>query len=140
MGRNLILAAGLLACLIPAGTIAQDYRKTVTVEVYVPEAAQLFIEGQDTMSQGTMRRFVSPPLPPGPRRRRTAPAHSQEPEQAEQAAVLATATVDEPPIPETVDQSSLTKISPVSEANASAPSRNFCDATSPVPLFEMDIS
>ena len=37
MWRNLILAAGLFACLIAAGTIAQEYRKTVTVEVYLPE-------------------------------------------------------------------------------------------------------
>ncbi len=65
MGRNLILAAGLIACLIPAGTFAQDDRKTVTLEVYLPEGARLFIEGQDTRSEGVMRRFVSPPLPPG---------------------------------------------------------------------------
>jgi uncharacterized protein (TIGR03000 family) len=63
--RNLLLGAGLFACLIPAGTIAQDKRMTVTVEVYVPEAARLFIEGQDTKSTGSMRRFVSPPLSPG---------------------------------------------------------------------------
>ncbi len=65
MWRNLILAAGLFACLIPAGTFAQEYRKTVTVEVYLPEGARLFIEGQETRSKGPMRRFVSPPLPPG---------------------------------------------------------------------------
>ena len=62
---SLILAAGLLACPIPADTFAQEYRKTVTLEVYLPEDARLFIEGQDTRSQGEMRRFVSPPLPPG---------------------------------------------------------------------------
>ncbi len=65
MWRNLILTAGLFACLIPAGTFAQEYRKTVTVEVYLPEGARLFIEGQETRSKGPMRRFVSPPLPPG---------------------------------------------------------------------------
>ncbi len=65
LSLRLILAAGLLACLIPAGTLAQDYRKTVTVEVYLPEGARLFIEGQETSSQGSMHRFVSPPLPPG---------------------------------------------------------------------------
>ena len=64
-GHNLILAAGLFACLIPAGTFAQESRKTVTVEVYLPEGARLFIEGQETRSKGPMRRFVSPPLPPG---------------------------------------------------------------------------
>jgi uncharacterized protein (TIGR03000 family) len=65
MRRNLILAAGLFACLIPAGSFAQEYRKTVTVEVYWPEGARLFIEGREMRSDGPMRRFVSPPLPPG---------------------------------------------------------------------------
>ena len=64
-GRNLILAAGLLACLIPAGTFAQEDRKTVLVEVYLPEDARLFLEGQEMKSTGTMRCFLSPPLPPG---------------------------------------------------------------------------
>ena len=67
MWRDLILAAGLFACLIPAGTFAQQYRKTVTVEVYLPEGARLFIEGQETRPRGPMQRFVSPPLPPGAR-------------------------------------------------------------------------
>jgi len=65
MWRNLILEAALFACLIPAGAVAQDYRKTVTVEVYLQENARLFIEGQETNSRGPMRRFVSPPLTPG---------------------------------------------------------------------------
>jgi uncharacterized protein (TIGR03000 family) len=65
MWRNLILAAGLFACLIPAGSFAQEDRKTVTVEVYWPEGARLFIEGREMRSHGPMRRFVSPPLPPG---------------------------------------------------------------------------
>ena len=81
MGRNLILAAGLLTCLIPAGTFAQpagknaaqpadkktaqEDRKTVLVEVYLPEDARLFFEGQEMKATGTMRRFLSPPLPPG---------------------------------------------------------------------------
>jgi hypothetical protein len=41
MGRSLILAAGLLACPIPAGTFAQEYRKTVTLEVCLPEGASV---------------------------------------------------------------------------------------------------
>lgn len=49
MRRNVILAAGLLARLIPAGTWAQQSRKTVTVEVYVPEDARRFIEDQVTL-------------------------------------------------------------------------------------------
>ncbi len=65
MRRNAILVAGLFACLIPAVTFAQQYRKTVTLEVYLPEDARLFIEDQDTRSKGPMRRFVSPPLAPG---------------------------------------------------------------------------
>jgi uncharacterized protein (TIGR03000 family) len=65
MWRNLILAAGLWAGLIPAATFSQEYRKTVTVEVYWPEGARLFIEDQEMTSIGPMRRFVSPPLPPG---------------------------------------------------------------------------
>ena len=65
MCRNLILAAGLFACVIPAGTFAQEYRQTVTVEIYLPEGARLFIEGREMSFKGTMRRFVSPPLAPG---------------------------------------------------------------------------
>jgi len=89
LGRNLILAASLLACLVPAGTFAQpadknsaqpagknsaqpavkktvqEDRKTVLIEVYLPEDARLFVEGQEMKSTGTMRRFLSPPLPPG---------------------------------------------------------------------------
>ena len=73
MRCNLILAAGLIAYLIPAGTFAQpahkntaqEDRKTVLVEVYLPEDARLFFEGQEMKSTGTMRRFLSPPLPPG---------------------------------------------------------------------------
>src|SRR5258708_7926289 len=46
MWRNLILAVSLFACLMPASTFAQEYRKTVTFEVYWPEGARLFIEGE----------------------------------------------------------------------------------------------
>jgi uncharacterized protein (TIGR03000 family) len=65
MSRNVILAAVLCSCVIPAGTWAQDYRKTVTVEIYLPEGARLYIEGQEMTFKGPMRRFVSPPLSPG---------------------------------------------------------------------------
>jgi uncharacterized protein (TIGR03000 family) len=65
MWRSWILAASLYACLSPAGTFAQEWRNTVTVEVYWPEGARLFIEGQEIRSNGPTRRFVSPPLPPG---------------------------------------------------------------------------
>src|ERR1017187_7707674 len=65
MWRNLILAAGLSACLVPARKFAQEDRETVTVEVYLPEGTRLFIEGQETRSKGPMRGFVSPPLAPG---------------------------------------------------------------------------
>src|SRR3954467_12731016 len=65
MWRTLILAAALLACVMPRGTFAQENRRTVTVEVYLPEDARLFVEGQEMNSTGPMRRFVSPPLSPG---------------------------------------------------------------------------
>ena len=65
MGRKWILAASLFACLIQAGTRAQDDGKTVVLEVYLPEGARLFIEDQEAKIQGTMSRFESPPLPPG---------------------------------------------------------------------------
>ena len=53
------------ACLLPADTLAQEYGQTVTVEVHLLECAPLVIESQETRSKGPMRRFVSPPLPPG---------------------------------------------------------------------------
>jgi uncharacterized protein (TIGR03000 family) len=65
MGRNLILPAGLFACLLSAGTFGQASRKTVMVEVYLPERARLLIDGRETRFQGPVYRFVSPPLPPG---------------------------------------------------------------------------
>lgn len=65
MWRNLILASGLIVCVALAGAFAQEDLKTVTVEVYLPEDAQLFIEGKEMTSKGSMRRFLSPPLSPG---------------------------------------------------------------------------
>ena len=65
MWRSLILLTGVLMCVIPAGASAQELRKPVTVEVYLPQSARLFIEGQETSPKGPKRRFVSPPMPPG---------------------------------------------------------------------------
>src|SRR5262249_34884635 len=65
MRRTSILAAVVFACLIPGAALALDFRKTVTLEIYVPADARLFIEGVDTRSTGSMRRFISPPLAPG---------------------------------------------------------------------------
>src|SRR5579872_5964738 len=72
MWRSSILKAALLACLIPVGASAEESaasarqrRKTITLEIYLPESARLFIEGQETSSTGTKRRFVSPAMPPG---------------------------------------------------------------------------
>jgi uncharacterized protein (TIGR03000 family) len=65
MWRNWVLAAGLFAGLIPAGARAQDYHETVMVEVYLPEGARLFIEGQEMRCRPPMCRFVSPRLRPG---------------------------------------------------------------------------
>lgn len=64
MWRNLILAA-VVACVMPAGASAHDYRTTVRLEIYLPPNARLFIEGQETRSKGPKRLFVSPPLAPG---------------------------------------------------------------------------
>ncbi|MBS0206975.1 MAG: TIGR03000 domain-containing protein [Planctomycetes bacterium] len=65
MWRNLILATSLFACVIPVGRSELEPRKTVTIEVYLPECARLWIEGHETKSRGPKRLFVSPPLPPG---------------------------------------------------------------------------
>jgi len=65
MWRNLILATGIFAGLIPAGAYGQEWRSTVMVEIYLPEGARLFIEGQEKNFKAPMSRFVSPPLPPG---------------------------------------------------------------------------
>ena len=65
MWRNLILAACLIVCVILASAFAQENLKYVTVEVYLPEDTQLFIQGKEMTSKGSMRRFVSPPLSPG---------------------------------------------------------------------------
>src|SRR5579863_5409533 len=65
MWRNLLLAAGLLASVIAVDTFAEDYRKTVTIEVYLPEGARVFLDGQEMRSQGSMRRFTSRPLASG---------------------------------------------------------------------------
>ncbi len=61
MWRSSILMAGLIS----AGMFVQDSRKTITVEVYLDDSAQLFIEKHEMRSKGTKRLFVSPPLPPG---------------------------------------------------------------------------
>ena len=53
--------SGAVSVVDPGRRFAQEQRKTVTLEVYLPETARLFIEGQDTKSKGSMRRFVSPP-------------------------------------------------------------------------------
>lgn len=64
-GNLLLLIAGLLACLLPTTSTAQDWRKTVTLEVYLPESARPFIEGREMKFKAPMHRFVSPPLEPG---------------------------------------------------------------------------
>ncbi len=65
MGRKLIVGAALLAGPILAGAFAQEWRKTVRVEVYLPEGARLFFEGREARPDWPMSRFESPPLPPG---------------------------------------------------------------------------
>jgi uncharacterized protein (TIGR03000 family) len=65
MCRNFILVAALAASIIPVAALAQEWRKTVTVEIYLPQDARLFIEGQEKNFKAPMSRFVSPPLEPG---------------------------------------------------------------------------
>lgn len=60
-----ILAVSLFASLFAPDGLAQESQKTITVEVFVPEGTRLFIEGQDTRSEGPLRLFESPPLRPG---------------------------------------------------------------------------
>jgi hypothetical protein len=49
MWRSSILAAGPFAWVVPAGTFAQEHRKTIKVEVYWSEGARLLIEGQEML-------------------------------------------------------------------------------------------
>jgi uncharacterized protein (TIGR03000 family) len=65
MWRSFIRTSGLIVWLIAAGALAQDERKTVTVEIYAPEGARLFIEGREASFKPPMQRYVSPPLAPG---------------------------------------------------------------------------
>lgn len=45
--------------------LGQQPRKTIFLEILLPEDAQLLIEGEDTKSKGALRSFESEPLPPG---------------------------------------------------------------------------
>lgn len=65
MWRQLILGVSLFASLLLTGAFAQEDLRTVTLEIYLPEDARLFIEGQEKQFKAPMCRFVSPPLPPG---------------------------------------------------------------------------
>ena len=64
MRHALFLITGMIV-FVPTGVRAQDQRKTVTIEVRLPEKAKLFIEGKETRSTGPVRLFVSPPLAAG---------------------------------------------------------------------------
>lgn len=60
----------VLVCLIAFGgaarpALGQSSRKTVILEVLLPDDAALFIEGKKTKATGPTRTFESPPLPPG---------------------------------------------------------------------------
>lgn len=65
MWFKLVVAASTFACLLAACAVGGDDGKTVTLEVYLPEQARLFIEGQEMRHKGPKRCFVSPPLAPG---------------------------------------------------------------------------
>jgi uncharacterized protein (TIGR03000 family) len=65
MWHHLLLPVALLTSLLPVPTPAQDWRKTVTLEIYLPESSRLFIEGREMKFTTPMHRFTSPPLEPG---------------------------------------------------------------------------
>jgi uncharacterized protein (TIGR03000 family) len=66
MSRTFLVLAVLTGLLRLTGLApAQAPGKTVQLEIWVPENARLFIEGQETRATGALRRFESPPLPPG---------------------------------------------------------------------------
>jgi len=65
MWRFLILPIGILAGLFSESGFAQEWRKTVTLEVYQPPCARLFIQGREMTFTGEVREFKSPLLPPG---------------------------------------------------------------------------
>ena len=58
-------AVMVLACLVGLGlsaglALGQSPRKTIFLEVLLPEDARLFINGWDTKTTGAMRTFVPP--------------------------------------------------------------------------------
>ena len=64
--RTLLAFAVLTGVLrLAESAPAQAPGKTVTLEVWVPENAKLFIEGKEMRATGAMRMFESPPLPAG---------------------------------------------------------------------------
>jgi uncharacterized protein (TIGR03000 family) len=66
MPRSVFVLAGLMGLAVSAWpALGQSPRKTVILEVLLPDDARLFVEDQDTKSLGSMRTFESPPLPPG---------------------------------------------------------------------------
>jgi uncharacterized protein (TIGR03000 family) len=65
MVRSLVAFAGIIAVLaMTSGTFAQP-GKVVTLEVWLPDNAALYVEGRPTQTTGPVRTFVSPPLPAG---------------------------------------------------------------------------
>jgi len=66
MLRTLVAVACLIGISADARpALGQSTRKTVILEVLVPEDARVLIENNDTQSTGAIRRFESPPLSPG---------------------------------------------------------------------------
>ena len=66
MPRTVLVLVGLIGLVISAmPALGQSPRKTVILEILLPEDARLLIEGQETKATGSMRNFESPPLPPG---------------------------------------------------------------------------
>lgn len=65
MPRTALVLACLIGFVSAQPAVAQSPRKTVILEVLVPEDARLFIEGKEFKATGEIRRFESAPLRPG---------------------------------------------------------------------------
>lgn len=66
MPRTVLLLSALIGLMVSAWpTLGQSPRTTVILEVLLPDAARLFIEGKEFGATAGLRRFESPPLRPG---------------------------------------------------------------------------
>jgi uncharacterized protein (TIGR03000 family) len=67
MSRLLCAFLGIGLTLLGGSSVtAEPEAKPVTMEIWLPAAARLLIEGKETKATGPVRHFVSPPLPDAP--------------------------------------------------------------------------